>query len=347
MDGSRRNRTVPKASRSLAGVWAKSFERSLAAWSREGLRQGRAHMKSATRTAAAQAAARHQPPPGPGDWLAGVALGFTGLLRFHVYRPPGLHFAERVPLVVMLHGCGQDARSFAISTRMNRLADRERFLVLYPEQDRTANPQGCWNWFDTRSGRAHHEAALILKALDQATLFYPADPARVALVGLSAGASMAALLATRHPSRFQAVVMHSGVAPGSADSSTAALRAMRGRQLLTPLPTQASLPPLMVIHGTHDRVVATRNAQATVQLWADAAGAAATEARQVRRGQRLPMTVTDHVRRGRTVARLVEIDTLGHAWSGGAARKPYSEPRGPDASRMAWQFALRQFTAAA
>ena len=108
----------------------------------------------------------------------------------------------------MLHGCSQDAAAFATSTRMNRIAARERFLVLYPEQDRLANAQGCWNWFDTDSGRAHVEAALILQAIDQACLLYPVDRKRVAVAGLSAGASMAALLASRHPERFKAVVMH-------------------------------------------------------------------------------------------------------------------------------------------
>ena len=38
----------------------------------------------------------------------------------------------------MLHGCGQDAKGFAASTRMNRVAARERFMVLYLEQDRLA-----------------------------------------------------------------------------------------------------------------------------------------------------------------------------------------------------------------
>jgi poly(3-hydroxybutyrate) depolymerase len=63
-------------------------------------------------------------------------------------------FGERLPLMVMLHGCGQDAKTFAASTRMNVVAARERFLVLYPEQDRLSNANGCWNWFETRSGRA-------------------------------------------------------------------------------------------------------------------------------------------------------------------------------------------------
>ena len=98
-----------------------------------------------------------------------------------------MKFGERLPLMVMLHGCGQDAKTFAASTRMNVVAARERFLVLYPEQDRLANAQGCWNWFDTRSGRAYGEAALIMAAIDQVCLLHGADRDRVAVAGLSAG----------------------------------------------------------------------------------------------------------------------------------------------------------------
>jgi poly(3-hydroxybutyrate) depolymerase len=43
------------------------------------------------------------------------------------------------------------------------------------------------------------------------------------------------------------------------------------------------------------------------------------------------------------VARLCEIDGLGHAWSGGGAVQTYSDPKGPDASQMIWTFAAKQF----
>lgn len=275
-------------------------------------------------------------------------MGPTGARRYRLYRPPDLQPGERLPLLVMLHGCRQDAAGFAASTRMNALARRMRFLVLYPEQDPLASAQRCWNWYDTRSGRACGEVALIMVAIDQVCLLSPVDRARIALAGLSAGASMAALVASRHPDRFQALVMHSGIAPGAADSTATALAAMRGQRLPAPradLPAQARerWPPLLVIQGGRDLVVSPRHGPAAVRMWADHLGATNGAPRTLQRGQRHPLTVTDFKHRGRTVVTLVDVPRLGHAWSGGAARLPFSDAEGPDASAMTWSFVSRQF----
>lgn len=334
--------------------WAKSLQRSVAAMTRMASATGNRMLRQALKPVSLQ----RTPPPGAGAWLPGVAVGLGGALRFRVYRPPNVTAGERLPLVVMLHGCGQDADSFACSTRMNRIAMRERFLVLYPEQDRLRNPQGCWNWFDTDSGRAYAEADLILNAIDQACLLYPVDRQQVALAGLSAGASMAALLATRHPDRFKAVVMHSGIPPGTAHSTLTALGAMHGHRATVPLAatprtTAAHWPPLLAIHGDADTTVSPSNAAAAAAIWAHAAGAGAGAGakagapRQVQRGKRYPMSVTDFKHRGKLVASLVQVTKLGHAWSGGAAGQPFSDAQGPDASRMVWAFAVRQFRAQA
>lgn len=48
---------------------------------------------------------------------------------------------------------------------------------------------------DTESGWEYAEAGPVMRAIDQVGLLDPADRSPVALVGLSAGASMAALLA--------------------------------------------------------------------------------------------------------------------------------------------------------
>jgi poly(3-hydroxybutyrate) depolymerase len=189
-----------------------------------------------------------------------------------------------------------------------------------------------------------------MKAIDQVCLLYPVDRTRVAIAGLSAGASMAALLVTRHPGRFRAVVMHSGIPPGTAHSTMSALGAMHGRRATLPLPVtpvtmEARWPPLLVIHGDEDAVVSPNNGHAAAQAWADAAGARPGAARRVQRGKRYPMLVTDFKRKGSTVATLVAVGSLAHAWSGGAASKPFSDGQGPDASRMAWAFAAKQFRA--
>ena len=301
-----------------------------------------------------------KPVPLWGEWISGVAPGPAGARRFHVYVPSGLALraSEKLPLLVMLHGCGQTGRDIAAVSRMNRLAARHRFVVLYPEQERVANAQGCWNWFERRNGRAEAEAATLLAAVDKVARRLPVDLARVAVAGLSAGASMAVLMAALFPDRFCAVAMHSGVAPGTAESAATALAAMHGRREahlpdlpastaaaspVLPVGAPAALPPLLVVHGDADGVVSVRNAAATAQLWAGALGARAGAVRTLQRGQRYPMRVTEFKARGRTVVALREVVGLAHAWSGGAAQRPYSDPAGPDASALIWAFVARQF----
>lgn len=344
--------------RRKAGIWTSIVSRSARAASQFALRVGRAAVKQSISRVVKPAAAARKPAnrgavAAAGRWLAGMAVGGGGGRRYHLFVPAGLSADEQPPLLVMLHGCGQDGLGFARSTRMNAIAQREGFLVLYPEQDLLANAHGCWNWFETRSGRAQLEAAMIVAAVDQVIGRHRADASRVAICGLSAGASMAALVAARHPERFAAVAMHSGVRPGVAQSTATALAAMRGRgrSKVWSAP-EVALPPLLVIHGTADTIVVRANAHAAANAWAHA-GDARDESpvresaeRRVQRGSRKPMRIVDFKRRTSHVATLVEIDGLGHAWSGGAAAQPYSDPTGPDMSRLIWAFAAKQFRGA-
>ena len=337
--------------------WNKAVRRTLKTMTRTAVRAGSQALKASLKSTPikpakrAPAATRRKPaakaPPAvatlaDGHWTQGVA----GARRYHLYKPPGVRLHERLPLMVMLHGCGQDAADLAASTQMNKIAARERFLVLYPEQDRLANMQGCWNWFDTRAGRAQREADSIDATIEQVCQKHPVDAARVALAGLSAGASLATLMAIRHPWRYQAVATHSGVPPGAANSTASALRAMRGRRAavaLAPLAAGSHLPTLLVIQGTLDSLVAPSNGASAAGLWATREGATASAARTVKRGARYAATLTDFKTRGRLVATLCLINGLGHAWSGGAAGLSYSDPKGPDASRMIWAFAAKTF----
>ena len=352
---------------------SRAFQRTLGSLARTAVRTGSTVVARALR--AAPAAPRRSPilrskPRAGAPLLTGMAVGTAGARRYQLYQPTGVRRAERLPLVVMLHGCAQDAQALATSSRMNRVAAQERFLVLYPQQDRLSNVQGCWNWYDTRSGRAQREAQSIWAVIDQVCRTQPVDPLRIVLAGLSAGAAMAALLATLQPERFRVLVMHSGVGPGVVQSQAGALSAMRGRRLAVAAPRYpalvagvnsksstphtalsaaglavppADLPALLVIHGSADHVVAPVNGAEAARHWAARMGAHATASRILQRGARYPMTVTDYRRQGRVVVTHCAVSGLGHAWSGGAAGHAYSDPKGPDASHMVWAFAARQF----
>lgn len=345
------------ARRSSNAFWNKAVRRTLTSITRSAVRAGTQALQASLKAAPAKpvkrapTVAKRKPvakktsaaPTLPaGHWTQGVA----GARRYHLYKPPGVRLTEHLPMVVMLHGCGQDAAALAASTRMNKIAARERFLVLYPEQDRLANMQGCWNWFDTRAGRAQREADSIDATIEQVCQKQPVDPTRIALAGLSAGASLATLMAIRHPWRYQAVATHSGVPPGAASSTATALSAMRGRRAaaaLAPLALGKHLPALLVIQGSVDSLVAPSNGASAAHLWATREGASASPARTVQRGARYAATLTDFKTRGRLVATLCLVNGLGHAWSGGAAGQPYSDPKGPDASRMIWASAAKAF----
>ena len=344
-------------------LWNRAMRRTLTALTRTAVRTGTKVVKQALRAQTgvpkpkpkpktrtkpkSRTAPTKRPPASAAHWSTGLAAGPAGARRYHLYKPPGVQRTERLPLLVMLHGCDQDALALAAISQMNRIALRHRFLVLYPEQDRLANMHGCWNWYDTRSGRAQGEAGAIQAAIDQVCLTQPVDSERVALVGLSAGAGMAALLAIRHPERFRAVAMHSGIAPGVAQSTATALHAMRGRRMtglpLAPLVAGVHLPALLVIQGSVDHVVAPGNGAEAVRLWAAREGAQPGAPRRVQRGARYPVTISDYKTRGRLVATLCSVIGLGHAWSGGAPSWSYSDPKGPDASRMIWAFVSKQF----
>jgi poly(3-hydroxybutyrate) depolymerase len=130
-----------------------------------------------------------------------------------------------------------------------------------------------------------------------------------------------------------------------------ALSAMRGRRKsMLALPSSASTsawPALLVIQGSADRIVAVENGIEAVRLWAERAGSRRAAARVVQRGSRRAATITDHRAGGRIVATLCVVEGLGHAWSGGAAKQGYSDPSGPDATRMIWRFCAREFARAA
>jgi len=290
--------------------------------------------------------------------LAGRAL------RFLTHVPRGANPDTAAPLVCMLHGCNQDAAGFAASTGMNEAADRHGFVVVYPEQDRGQNPQGCWNWFlPQHQARGGGEPAAIAATVQEVVAnMSPGtiDSRRVFVAGLSAGGAMAMILAYTYPDLFSAAAVHSGLAYGSATNLPGAFAAMaRGadhraslkRALDTATADHARPIPSIVIHGSADRTVAPINAeqllrQAIAANRAVAPGACSdldferpsSTTRGQRDGGHAYTRSSWHDLRGDLIHELLEIEDLEHAWSGGAQGHRWSDPRGPSATEAIWRF---------
>ena len=62
----------------------------------------------------------------------------VGAMGYRLYKPPGVLRSERLPILVMLHGCSQDAEALAVSSRMNQIAARERQVQLVDQPARRA-----------------------------------------------------------------------------------------------------------------------------------------------------------------------------------------------------------------
>ena len=86
-----------------------------------------AHPSSATTAPVAEPAAPplyrepHAPAAARAEFRAGSFFNRAGRRAFRLFVPDGAPSAKR-PLLVMLHGCKQDAQVFAEGTRMNELA---------------------------------------------------------------------------------------------------------------------------------------------------------------------------------------------------------------------------------
>ena len=153
---------------------------------------------------------------------------------------------KKVPLLVYLHGCNQNADDVATGSRLEELAEEQGLLVLFPQQTRPAggtypfadgNGSGCWNWFhpDHQSRDGGEPATLAAMTRDVMSRF-AVDSRRVWLAGISAGADMATVLAATHPDLYAAVAPVAGSAHLSCSdvSGAAAFAAMGERARVTP-----------------------------------------------------------------------------------------------------------------
>jgi poly(hydroxyalkanoate) depolymerase family esterase len=344
--------TAPAGSRLLGGSRKARMLRSLRGWFKKAVSTGLAIGRSQKEGRGRFLTARFKDP------RASNALGFRLRrdLAYRLYLPSGSSRRDTLPLIVMLHGCKQNALIFANGTRMNALAEEYRCAVLYPEQSKHSNPLRCWNWFESASLAGQGEAELIARLIEQVAERRPIDTRRVYVVGMSAGGAMACLLGVRHSRLFAACAVHSGLMYGAASSSMQALAAMRSgpsassiaeaRRVACVAGESEFMVPTLVIHGDGDTTVNPANADRIIeQLKAraetvDPGPFSAAPERRFEAGGR-SYRQQDYSQRGRIVLCKVLVEGLGHAWSGGDSRYEFNEAGGPDATRLILDFVMQ------
>jgi poly(hydroxyalkanoate) depolymerase family esterase len=199
-----------------------------------------------------------------------------GALNAHVHIPDDL--PANAPLVVVLHGCTQSAGGYDAASGWSRLADEQGFALLYPEQQRANNPNGCFNWFDagdTRRGSG--EAESIHQMIAAVRARHAIDPRRVFITGLSAGGAMTATMLATYPEVFAGGAIIAGLPHGVARDMVQAFDRMRGHNLpgadgLSAAVRDASghrgpWPKVSIWHGGGDATVSPANADAILSQW--------------------------------------------------------------------------------
>ncbi|MDB5360398.1 MAG: hypothetical protein JWO51_1695 [Rhodospirillales bacterium] len=210
-----------------------------------------------------------------------------GALRMFVYAPPE-PLPLRAPLIVVLHGCGQDAAGFAENAGWLALARRIGAALVLPEQVAANNRGRCFNWYQPADvKRGGGELLSIRQMVRTASKLFGSDPRRVFVAGLSAGGAMAVALLAAYPTVFAAGAVSAGMALGTATGSLQALARMRradpGRsrtaladavRRAAPVSQSRIWPRLSIWHGAGDRTVDPVNAEMLAAQWSAVNGLA-------------------------------------------------------------------------
>lgn len=202
-----------------------------------------------------------------------------GNLAMYSYRPDGL--PARSPLVVLLHGCTQDANGYFTNSGWRKFADQWRFQLLLPQQSSANQGSKCFTWYDNADiNRGQGEALSIRTMVGHAVSNLGADAGRVYVSGLSAGGAMSAVMLATYPDVFKAGSIAAGLPYKCATSMAGTSSCQYTGVDKTPqqwgdlVRAQGAgpYPRVAIWHGASDTVVVPRNATELMEQWTNLRG---------------------------------------------------------------------------
>ena len=282
---------------------------------------------------------------------------------YAVYVPSTYRPGASAPLLVVIHGCNSTADAQAQVSQYALLAERYRFVVLYPDVDPDDLANGrCWQaLFDAPAeGRGRGDAGAIAAMTQFVMRTWNIDPKRIYAIGMSSGGFEASVLGAHYPDLYAAIGIASGAGYmagstgcGAAAASSAVTRALAADALRAMGP-RARVMPVILFHGDADTKIPYRcGEQAYVQWLATDDLVLRREHRAVlvSSSARITQGAVSHghaytVRSVETTSGCIllqfwTIHGMGHYWPGGSsdpAWSRYTDPLGPSAAVASWAF---------
>jgi polyhydroxybutyrate depolymerase len=261
-----------------------------------------------------------QPSPA-GSSTFDATLTSSGLTRHYLLHvPPSYSPSNPVPLVINFHGLNSNSQQQENLTGMSLKADREGFLVVYPD-----GLNGQWNTGSGTAGRTDQQFIrdLIVTLEGQ----YNIDPKRIYATGISNGGGMTNRLGCDLADVIASIAPDSGAYNFWQDCN----------------PSRSV--PVLAFHGLDDRVIPYEGGTPKIMVppieewassWAKRNGCSATPQTTT------PVeTVTVHIWSGCQDGAEVILYTLanhGHSWPGSAVMPASITSQAINATDVIWEF---------
>ena len=271
---------------------------------------------------------------------------------FTVYVPASFDKSVQMPAIIALHGRGTTGKGMMIITRkgFNRLADKDGFLVVYPDGIEL-------NWNDGRkdeeaNDRAHREniddVGFLSALIDIMIAEYNTDPQRIYITGISNGAMMAYRLACELSQRIAAI------APVDGNIPYLLLGECSPAEPVSVLAINNVLDPLVPFkggevrnHSKTKKLGKVLSVKESIEFWVNRNGCLKNPDVNImpdmdpEDGTRVVREEYNNGRNGTEVA-LYSIEGGGHTWPGGfqylPKRKIGVTSRDIDANEVIWAF---------
>ncbi len=305
-------------------------------------------------------------PPDPGQTTSGTVVSNGTEYPYLLYTPTSYEPGRAAPLLVMVHGCQTTAQTEMKVTLYNQLAEREGFVVLYPEVDVVGGQlpgplNDCWKFFDPAAYfRGNSDSAAIADMTRHVMSGLTIDAERVYLVGVSAGGLMASVDAAAYSDLYAAVglVASAGFADGPCFTDGVGIPVEVSAQLaFDQMGPRARVVPIIAMGSDADQafpanctVKAVEQGLRTDNLVISGSqdGPLALTPAAVREEPNpggVPYTVSSfRDPAGCLVAERWIVHGIPHAWPGGTTDpkyKGYNDLRAPSGAEATWAFLKR------